>query len=173
MKLALGVMYASAVLATVAWPAAARQSARVPLNVTFRATWDPAKTCPPGVPAMDGGSLTPCYLVRAHGTFPGLGKVTVRESVGFLDALTNCITVKSRIVLAVGRKGEVQADGKTRRCVDPHGDVTVVPFKIIGGTGVFSGATGSGAITVTDARETGRGNGDQKETWKGTLTFSN
>ena len=121
---------------------------------------------------MDGGSLTPCYLIRAHGSFPGLGKITVRESVGFLDALTKCITVKSRIVLAVGTKGEVHADGKTRRCVYPNGDVTVIPFKITGGTGSFTSATGSGTITVTDARETGRGNGDQKETWKGTLTFS-
>jgi hypothetical protein len=172
MKLAVGVMGLCACLATVAPPVAARHASTVPLDVTLHATWNPAKECPPGVPLMVGGSLSPCYLIRAHGTFSGLGKVTVRESVGFLDALTSCMTVKSRIVLTVGTKGEVHADGKTRRCVDPNGDVTIVPFKITGGTGAFASATGNGTITVTDARETGRGNGDQKETWRGTLTFA-
>ena len=121
---------------------------------------------------MVGGSLSPCYLIRARDSFPGLGQVTVRESVGFLNSLTKCMAVRSRIVLTVGTRGEVHADGKTSRCVDPHGDVTIVPFKITGGTEAFRTATGAGTITVTDARETGRGNGDQKETWKGTLTFS-
>jgi hypothetical protein len=165
-------MCVGALLATVAGPAAARPASTVPLDVTLRATWNPAEKCPPGVPVMDGGSLTPCYLIRAHGTFPGLGKVTIRESVGFLNALTKCITVKSRIVITVGTKGQVHADGKTRRCVDPDGDVTIVPFKITGGTGAFASATGSGTITVTDAGETGLGYGNQKETWRGSLTFS-
>jgi hypothetical protein len=172
MKLAVGVLCACASLATAAGLAAARHASTVPLNVTLHATWDPAKNCPPGVPVMVGGSLSPCFLIRAHAAFPGLGNVTVRESVGFLDALSKCMTVKSSIVLAVGTRGEVHADGKTRRCVDPNGDVTIVPFKITGGTGAFTSATGSGTITVTDARETGRGNGDQKEAWKGKLTFS-
>lgn len=151
---------------------AAMAASTVPLNVTMRANWNPASTCPPGVPRKVGGSFSPCFVVRARNTFPGLGKVTVRQSVGFLNSSTKCMTIKSKIVLAIGTNGEVHADGKTTRCVDPQGDVTVVPFKITGGTGAYTTATGSGTITVTEARETGRGYGDQKETWKGTLTFA-
>src|SRR5262245_34070425 len=172
MKLAAGVMCVCAFLATVVGPAAARHASTVPLNVSWRAAWNPTGTCPAGVPHMDHGSISRCYLIRARGSFPGLGKVTVRQSVGFLNGLTQCITIKSKIVLAVGTKGEVHADGKTKRCVDPDDEVTVVPFKITGGTGAYTTATGSGTITVTDAHETGRGTGgDQKETWKGTLTL--
>ena len=38
--------------------------------------------------------------------------------------------------------------------------------------GAFATASGGGTIAATDARETGRGVGDQKEVWKGTLTYS-
>ena len=158
--------------AVTQWNLIAVSASTVSLNVTMHPTWNPAGTCPAGVPRKDGGSLTPCYLIRARTNVPGLGKVTVSQSVGFLNALTKCLTVKSTIVLAVGTRGEVHANGKTSRCVDPSGDVTIIPFRITGGTGAFTTATGGGTITVTDARETGRGYGDQKETWRGTLTLS-
>ena len=172
MKLAVGVMCLGALLAAVAGPAAARHASTVPLNVTHRATWNPSGPCPPGVPRKVGGSFSKCYLISSSSTFQGLGKVTVRQNVGFLNDRTKCMTIKSKIVLAVGTKGHVHATGQTKRCVDPNEKVTVVPFKITGGTGAFTTATGGGTITVTDARETGRGVGDQKELWKGTLTFS-
>jgi len=120
---------------------------------------------------MTRGSLTPCYLVIARGTLPGLGKVTHRRIVVVLDPVAKCANIKFSMALTVGTKGTISGEAATKHCF-PQDGTAVVPFKIIGGTGAFNGATGSGTITLGEPQETGYGHGVETETWKGKLTVS-
>ena len=158
-------------LATAAGQAAVkRPSETVQLSGTLPATWKGTK-CPPGVPVMTRGSLTPCYLVIARGTLPGLGKVTHRRIVVVLDPVAKCANIKFSMALTVGTKGTISGEAATKHCFAQDGRA-VVPFKITGGTGAFNGATGSGTITLGEPQETGYGHGVETETWKGKLTVS-
>ena len=141
-------------------------SRTLPLRGTLHATYNPTK-CPAGTPLMTEGSLTPCYLVIAHGTIPGLGKVVDRRVAIVLHSTTKCPQVKFSIVLTVGNRGTIGA-AAAKRCVDPQADVRILPFTITGGTQAFASATGSGTITVSTA---GTGYGFETETWKGRLTL--
>src|SRR5262249_3857506 len=62
-------------------------SRTLPLRGTLHATYNPTK-CPKGTPVMTNGSVTPCYLVIAHGTIPNLGKTTDRRVAIILHSTT-------------------------------------------------------------------------------------
>jgi len=145
-----------------------RPSETLQLSGTLPATLKDTK-CPPGVPTLIRGSITPCYLALARGTLPALGKVTHRRIVVVLDPVADCANLKFSMALTVGTKGTISGEAATKRCFDKHG-TAVVPFKITGGTGAYNGATGSGTITLGEPRETGSGTHVETETWKGKLT---
>ena len=145
-----------------------RPSETLRLSGTLPATLKESK-CPPGVPVMTRGSITPCYLAVARGTLPGLGKVSDRRIVVILDPVAECANIKFNMALTVRTKGTISGEAATKRCFDKSG-TAVVPFKITGGTGAFTGATGSGTITLGEPQETGDGHHVETETWKGKLT---
>jgi hypothetical protein len=142
------------------------RSRTLPLHGTLHATYNPAK-CPAGTPAMTDGSVTPCYLVIAHGTISNLGRVVDRRVAILLHSTTKCPQVDFRIALTFGTRGTIVA-AASKLCVDPQADVKTLPFTITGGTGAFARATGGGTITV---RSTAAGYGFENETWKGRLTL--
>jgi len=139
-------------------------SRTVPLHGTLQAAYNPTK-CPAGTPMKTEGSLTPCYLVIAHGTITSLGKVVDRRVIMVLHSTTDCPRVKFSIALAVRTKGTVLANA-SKRCVDLHAETRIIPFTVTGGTGAFASAAGGGTITVKDA-----GYGFESETWKGSLVL--
>jgi hypothetical protein len=168
-RAAVGLVCVWGLLATaVAQAAVMRPSETLQLSGTLPATWKGTK-CPPGVPTMTRGSLTPCYLTLAHGTLPGLGKVTHRRIVVVLDPFAECANIKFSMALTVGTKGTISGEAATKRCFNKH-ETAVVPFEITGGTGAFAGATGSGTITLGEPHDMGYGHGVETETWKGKLT---
>jgi hypothetical protein len=170
MLLVAAVCVFSLLATAVGQAAVMRLSQTVQLSGTLPATWKGTK-CPPGVPVMIRGSLTPCYLVIARGTLPGLGKVTHRRIVVVLDPEAKCANIKFSMALTVGTKGTISGEAATKHCFAKDG-TAVVPFKITGGTGAFNGATGSGTITLSEPHVTGYGHGVETETWKGKLTVS-
>jgi hypothetical protein len=153
-------------LALASRPVEAADAARtLPLRGTLQAAYNPTK-CPTGTPVLTNGSVTPCYLVIAHGTIPSLGKTADRRIAIILHSTTKCPEVKFEIVLTAA-KGTLHASA-AKRCLDPQADVRALPFTITGGTGAFVNATGSGTITV---RDSSAGYGFETETWHGTVTL--
>src|SRR5262249_40432902 len=134
---------------------------------TLHATYDPTK-CPPGTPATTEGSVTPCYLVIAHGKLSSLGKVVDRRIAIGLHSTTKCPELRFDIALTVGTRGTIRA-AASRRCVDPQADVKTLPFAVTGGTGEFAHARGRGTIRVS---ATSAGYGFEDETWNGRVALA-
>jgi len=142
-------------------------SRTLPLSGLLHATYSATK-CPAGTPAMTEGSLTPCYLVIAHGTIQALGNVVDRKIAVVLHSTTRCPQLNFNLVLTVGTRGTITAAG-AKRCVDLQADVKTLPFKITGGTGAFAGATGSGTVMII--QRASDPSGTETEKWKGKLTL--
>ena len=121
-----------------------------------------------------GESAGTCAARTGEGLVSGLGRVTEaytwRIGVGppsCADGLMR--TLAYDVVLVVAGKGEIQmALSEGSECVDPE---TVrgqaQPFTIIGGTGVYAGASGAGTVSRS-LGQTAQG-AVGVETWTGTL----
>ena len=126
--------------------------------------------CPPGV----GDDVSACAPRTGHGLAPGLGRVT--EAYTFLLALgPPCTALSGKALgypvrLVVAGRGEIHlavADGA--QCVDQEAVRTQTQaFTVTGGTGLYEGASGSGAVERTLGGDTAAGR-TGTETWKGTL----
>jgi len=122
------------------------------------------------------GNATDCGLRTVGGPFPGLGRVTA--SYSFLLGLgpPSCAgnlgkAVAYPIHLEVAGKGAIDvAVTEARECVDTESVRTQAQaFTVIGGTGIYSGASGSGTLERVLGAPQADGRHGQ-ETWKGTLT---
>src|SRR5215475_1199439 len=108
-KLVLGALALTALVGVAVWLAESRDRSRaepmvrsgtLPMRETLHATYNSTK-CPAGTPQMTNGSLTPCYLVIAHGTISSLGKAVDRRLAIVLHSATTCPEVRFRIALTV------------------------------------------------------------------------
>lgn len=116
-----------------------------------------------------------CAARTITGTFPGLGSVsstyhfyvnsTSRPCAGGLfRALSNPIR------LVVASKGEIQVTVAEGPCVDENAvRVSTQSFTVTGGTGVYSGVTGSGTLSRVLGEDSGNGRFGQ-ERWTGSMT---
>jgi hypothetical protein len=118
---------------------------------------------------MAGGTLTPCFLLSGHGTISGIGSVSERYVLVVLNSGTSCAHAKFNAVLTVRGKGTLDAIAATTRCTTIGADLVPFRFRVVGGTGPFSGATGSGTLTQSNSTDTGPDRGTETDTWVGRL----
>jgi len=158
--------FAAAVGSAVVTDAAAvREAATGTLNLraTLSVNSD-SGACPPGAPPD-----ADCRIRTGRGSAQGLGNVL--ENYVWSFASPGCPTNLVKPLATTGRiivpgKGELQfALAEGARCVDVE-PVRNEPqsFTIMGGTGVYASATGSGTV------ERSLSGGVGTETWTGTLT---
>lgn len=126
--------------------------------------------CPP-----ETSSTTECFGRRGTGRVAGLGDVTV--SYSYLADLGHpaCSAGSVRILgyparLTVTGKGELQLAVAARSdCLSQAAGLSPEQsFTITGGTGIYTGASGSGTVSRALAQTGGGAAG--RETWAGTLT---
>src|SRR5579884_508027 len=131
------VALASLVLAVAAvgTTAAPSLAATGTLQVTFNETTTP-RTCPPGVPA---GSF--CYTGTGTGTLisPAIGTAT-EYFVGY--ALNGGCGPDHNVATLVTSRGDIFVVANGNTC----GGVDQETYTVVGGTGMFQGASGTGSI---------------------------
>lgn len=134
---------------------------------TFRANYKQID-CAAGTPAT-----TSCFREVSVGDWviPGLGKVTTAYTViqdGFGSA---CAHVHAQIPIVVAGKGEIDLAMKTTGCITPDdpGRFPAVEVTVSGGSGLYAGASGSGAL---DYRNNGVETGHSTVTWRGPLNVA-
>ncbi len=125
--------------------------------------------CPPGVPATAN-----CWSINSSGTIRGLGDVTESGVLVVQDPHTTCEKWQATPVLTAVGGGTIQLSLQGPPCIsDPNGSgVAGAPlaFTVVGGTGRYAGASGSGTDATDDASGIGRNGSD---TLTGTLTAPN
>jgi len=142
------------------------------LQAKFTLVGDPSVPCPPGSPA---GLM--CPLRTGVGSAPGLGKVT--EAYTFLHFVgppkcdgDDAQALAYPVRWVVANKGELDFTLAETGCVgDNAGGIGGVgqAFNITGGTGIYSGASGSGHTNPTVALGSdGKFHG--RQIWTGTLS---
>ena len=149
-----------------------RTSSQIDLRAKFTLVGDPALPCPTGSPV---GLM--CPLRTGVGSAPGLGTVT--EAYTFLHWVgppkcegdtAEALAYPVRWVVA--NKGELDFALAESGCVgDNAGGIGGVgqAFTITGGTGIYSGASGSGRVNASvGTGSDGKFHGSQ--TWTGTLS---
>jgi HYR domain len=131
-----------------AFPSAARADA-LRLNSIFAAPFSQA-ACPGGTP-----DTTSCYPVQASVVLRGLGRAsltwTVEEDLRDLDRNCARATV-ARLAIVVVDKGEVDLSARSEGC-QPYPDPQTLSYTVLGGTGAYTGATGSGSIVFMSHTE--------------------
>jgi hypothetical protein len=162
-------LFVALVAATASAPFAA---GTLNLRGTVRVRSEPV-ACPPDAPP-----LTECRARTGTGRIQGLGSVSVTYLWSFGPESPSCPSTQAKPLATTGRivvggKGEFRfALAQGAKCVEqtPQEPVGNEPqsFTIIGGTGIYEAASGSG--TVERALSPGAGSGP--ETWTGTLVAS-
>jgi hypothetical protein len=121
---------------------------------------------PPGIDA--------CAARTIQGRFPGLGVVNGAYEFHVNQGAPTCSGTTGKaasyaIRLPVAGKGEIVVALDEGPCVDEHSIRTQAQaFTVIGGTGSYAGASGSGTLERALGEETDTGRYGQ-ERWKGTL----
>ena len=125
--------------------------------------------CPAGTP-----TTTVCHpSVSARATLvPGLGTVTTAPFTLVLDDFTTaCTRVHTQAPILVAGKGEIDLAMPLSGCIRQDqlaGEWPAIPVTVSGGSGRYSGASGSGAITIV-TRVRAPETGSATWTWTGTL----
>jgi hypothetical protein len=119
------------------------------LDSLFQAPFGQAD-CPPGAPAT-----TFCYPASASPVLRGLGKTsmgwTIEEDLTDLDR--NCVHAAiARLSITVAGKGEFTLSARSEGC-QPYPDPQTLPYTVLGGSGAYAGATGSGSIVFLSHTE--------------------
>lgn len=120
------------------------------------------------------GSVEECAARTITGAFPGLGQVTGSYSY-LVDSGPPCPgdlrkALTSSIHLMVAGKGELHVAVAEAPCVDAASIlIQTQSFTIVGGTGIYAGATGSGTLKRVLGEPTDSGRYGF-ETWTGTLS---
>ncbi len=119
------------------------------LDSLFQAPFGQAD-CPPVAPAT-----TFCYPASASPVLRGLGKTsmgwTIEEDLTDLDR--NCVHAAiARLSIVVAGKGEIDLSARSEGC-QPYPDPQTLPYTVLGGSGAYAGATGSGSIVFLSHTE--------------------
>lgn len=162
--LALGAVAAALVLVPSSTTASAASSpSTLSLEATFVTDGLGITTCPPGTPPA-----TDCYAQTGRAPVRGLGVTTIRNSLLVDQSQQGCEHLKIEGTLAAGGEGTVSYTGTSGgRCVQLHLPSTV-DYSFVAGGGGFTGAAGSGTITVAFAST--RSGDSMKLSWHGALT---
>ncbi len=131
-----------------ALPSAARADT-LQLDSLFQAPFGQAD-CPPGAPAT-----TFCYPASASPVVRGLGKTsmgwTIEEDLTNLDR--NCVHAAiARLSIVVAGKGEIDLSARSEGC-QPYPDPQTLSYTVLGGSGAYAGASGSGSIVFLSHTE--------------------
>ena len=106
--------------------------------------------CRPGVPAT-----TFCYPASASPVLRGLGKTsmawTIEEDLRDLDRNCTHATI-ARLQIVVAGKGEIDLSAGSEGC-QPYPDPQALSYTVLGGSGAYAGATGSGSIVFLSHTE--------------------
>ena len=142
MRVFLLICVAALVLATTAAGAARRATGSLNLHGFF-SVGAHVQTCPPNGPPEQHD----CYVFQGSGTIRGLGRVTDQHglmTVGAVDGPGPACAhvIFGPIALTVAGKGQIDASVT----VDPACNGVPTGFVITGGTGDFTGASGSGTF---------------------------
>lgn len=128
------------------------------------------ENCVPGTPES-----VECFDATGSGTVPGLGHVSLTQLQLIDTAPAGCgpgslHVLGSPVRLSIAGKGTIEITvGETTGCRTLDTVLSHTrPFTVTGGTGAYSGATGSGTVRQ-DAAFGGRGIVGT-ETWEGTLS---
>jgi hypothetical protein len=127
---------------------------------TARAVTD----CPQGAPA---GSI--CWTIDDAGLIRGLGAVTETGILVVQSPHTSCEVWQSTRTLAVKDTGTFQLSAQSSGCLDSGGgglQQATLAFTVTGGTGAYTGASGSGTDLISGVGVGLRGG----EVLAGTLT---
>ncbi len=137
---------------------------------TFRANYSSSE-CPAGTPS----ATSYCFRdVSVHADlFSGLGEVTTAYIVvhdGFGSA---CEHVHAQIPILVAGKGEIDLAMRSSDCINPDQPGLFGPIEVTvsGGSGRYSGASGSGALSYRND-VAAPGSGVAIVTWTGTLNVA-
>jgi HYR domain len=106
--------------------------------------------CPAGAPAT-----TFCYPASASPVLRGLGKTsmawTIEEDLTDLDR--NCVHAAiARLSIVVAGKGEIDLSARSEGC-QPYPDPQTLSYTVLGGSGAYAGAGGSGSIVFMSHTE--------------------
>jgi hypothetical protein len=133
---------------------------------TFRANYN-LVGCPAGTPAT-----TICFREVSGGSIvPGLGKVTTAYTLLQDDFGSACAHVHAQIPILVAGKGEIDLAMRSTGCITPDnpGRFPAIEVTVSGGSGLYTGASGSG---VLDYQNNGVTTGSSIVTWTGTLSVA-
>jgi hypothetical protein len=149
-------------------------TSQLDLRASLRLVSDLTGTCPPGSPE----SLQ-CPARTGDGPAPGLGTVTEAYSYFVHLGPPLCSQNNEKVLdypvrWVVANKGEIEfAVAAIPQCIaaSPGVESVTQSFTVTGGTGIYSGASGSGTV----ARALGESSGSTfrgVETWTGTLSVA-
>jgi hypothetical protein len=119
------------------------------LDSLFQAPFGQAG-CPPAAPAT-----TYCYPASASPVVRGLGRTsmgwTIEEDLTDLDR--NCVHATiARLPIVVAGKGEIDLSARSEGC-QPYPDPQTLSYTVLGGSGAYAGASGSGSIVFLSHTE--------------------
>jgi HYR domain len=117
--------------------------------------------CPAGT-----APTTSCYRNELDGPVPGLGIVSIRHTLFVENADTDCATWRADSAITDAR-GEIQIVARSSACI-PYGPSGAMGFTVTGGSGAYTGASGSGRLE-TRGSASGAGSGTTRSTITGTL----
>jgi HYR domain-containing protein len=136
----LAIVIAAFVLAAPAW-AIASGTGTLQVRSIFQAEFEPA-TCPAGT----AGSPS-CYSAHAKAALRGLGKASMQFAiVEGEEQGTECSYPSIPLLpIVVAGKGEIDLSAKSDRC-QPLLPPKTMSYSVVGGSGAYAGATGSGTV---------------------------
>jgi hypothetical protein len=123
--------------------------------------------CPAGTPSTTG-----CYRNANVGDqLPGLGQVSVDYTLFYDNFGLACGHVHSRIPIVVAGKGEIDLTTSSTGCIPQSDPKAITPSEVTvtGGSGIYSGVSGSGLLTYIKSVEAAHGSGTSQIMWTGTL----
>src|SRR5262249_49183441 len=115
-----------------------------------------------------GTTSTECYPVEAQGQVPGLGDTTLTftQWVNLPNGMSEPCRLLSTpdAMFTVAGKGEITLLARNHSCQSFSQSIAgTMDFTVIGGSGAYAGATGTGTVRIVLSGQSGT------STWTGTL----
>jgi hypothetical protein len=165
-RMALGAALPAVALAT-AGASTARSLGTLSLHATFIGTPVQEVGCPAGTP-----DTTSCVAAAGKGLVPGLGRVMETFTEMIVSSSATCShTTFAPAAITVAGKSEIDATiTDAYQCDPPNEQSATDSFTITGGSGAYSGASGSGQLEFTAFHPTGATSATETHRWSGTVS---